>query len=204
MDRLSKMPFTHAEMTEETHFAVEVRRSHLHTIGQESGETSEFWSDALYEFLPDAPKSVHADVTGARDVARLLRDVAGIPMKDIRITQVCRKTVDIDETEKVGVLSDATDGLRLYRWRSEALRRYGCGHAFAMGGDVDEARSAAMLSFRAYLASEEWWGTGPEADGCFRFEDDREEYEAAILKFQADLDADPLAVGAAFLVLGSE
>jgi hypothetical protein len=190
-------------MTKETHFVIEVRQVHLHAVGRDTDVSPEVWSDALYEFLPDSPnQSVHCDADGARDVARLLRDVAGVPVEDIRITQVSRTPVPMEADEADA--SSAGEIQRLYRWYSEALRRYGCGHAFALGRTLDEARSAAMLAFRSHLASDDWWGTGPEADGSFRFEDDREEYEAAVMKFQADIDADPFAVGEAFIVLGSE
>lgn len=192
-------------MTEGTQFVVEVRFAHLHAVGRDLDILPETWSDALYELLPDGPiRSVHWDIKGARDVACLLRDVAGIPEDDIRITRVIRTTVPIDEPADASASADTSDELRLYRWRSEALKNYGYGHAFAVGRSINDARSAAMTSFKAYLSSDEWWGNGPDAEGNFRFEEDREDYEAEISKFQRDLDADPIAVGEAFVVRGSE
>ncbi len=94
--------------------------------------------------------------------------------------------------------------MRLYRWYSEALKNYGYGHAFAIGRSPDDARLAAMAAYKEFLASDAWWGETPDADGNFRCDDDREDYEAAIARFEADLREEPAAVGEAFVVKGSE
>lgn len=187
----------------EEQFVVEVRFAHLHAISRDIDVLPEAWSDALYELLPDGDnRSVHADAAGARSVARRLRNSAGIPPEDIRITQVTRSVVPIDDA--AGEAGDGREGLRLYRWYSEALRNYGYGNAFAQGRSADEARTAAMAAYKEYLASDAWWGEVPDAEGNFRYEDDREDYEAAVARFEADLKAEPAAVGEAFVVKGSE
>lgn len=187
-------------MTMETTFVVEVRQVHLHALGRDLDVLPDVWSDALHEFLPDGDsRSVHGDVASARAAARRLREVADIPPEDIRITQVARADISIEADEE-----PESAGLRMYRWRSEALMNYGYGHAFAMGCSPDEARIAAMAAYKAYLASDAWWGEAPDEDGSFRFEEDREDYETAIERFEADLRADPAWVGEAFVVRGSE
>jgi hypothetical protein len=184
----------------ERQFLVEVRVAHLHAVGRDLDVLPESWSDALYELLPEGDsRSVHADAAGARTVARRLVDSAGIPPQDIRITQVTRSDICID-----GDAEPEVGSLLLFRWSSEALRNYRSGHIFALGRSADEARPAALAAYKAFLASDSWWGEAPDADGNFAWEDAREDYEAAVARFEEDLKAEPAAIGDAFLVQGSE
>ncbi len=189
-------------MSDELKFLVEVRQEHLRGFERDDDVAPEAWSDALHELLGREVCSTYDDLSDALSVARRLRDVVGIPKVDIRIVQVVRSIVSLEEPDETE--TGAGQVLRLYRWRSEALMNYGYGHAFALGSSVDEARSAAMAAYKAHLSSDEWWGNGPDEQGNFYFDEDREDYEAAIAKFTADLNADPIAVGDAFVVRGSE
>jgi hypothetical protein len=173
---------------------------HLHALGRDLDVLPDVWSDTLHEFLPDGDsRSVHGDVASARAIARRLREVADIPSEDIRITQVAKSNISID-----GDAEPEAGSLRLFRWSSEALRNYRSGHIFALGRSADEARPAAMAAYRAFLASDSWWGEAPDADGNFAWEDAREDYESAIARFEEDMKAEPAAAGDAFLVQGSE
>lgn len=184
----------------EIQFLVEVRLVHLHAVGRDVDVLPDSWSDALHELLPEGDnRSVHDDTAGARSVARRLIVSVGVPQEDIRITQVTRSSISID-----GDAEPEAGTLRLFRWSSEALRNYRPGHIFSLGRSAEEARPAAVAAYRAFLASDSWWGEPPDADGNFAWEDAREEYESALVRFEDDLKAEPDAVGDAFVVQGSE
>lgn len=91
--------------------------------------------------------------------------------------------------------------MQIYRWWSEALKRYADGHILVMADSVDAARELAKTEFEAWLpiAEERLFRDGQPYD-----EDAAEELDKLRTKLAADIAKDPAEIQGAFFLLGSE
>lgn len=91
--------------------------------------------------------------------------------------------------------------MQIYRWWSEALKRYAEGHILVLADSLEAARELAKTEFEA------WLPVGEERlfkDGQPYDEDAAEELEKLRAKFMADIAKDPDEIRSAFFLLGSE
>lgn len=91
--------------------------------------------------------------------------------------------------------------MQIYRWWSEALKRYAVGDILVMADSIEAARELAKTEFEAYLliAEERLFKDGQPWD-----EDAAEELEKLRAKLAADIAQDPREIKSAFFLLGSE
>lgn len=91
--------------------------------------------------------------------------------------------------------------MQIFRWWSEALKRYSEGHILVMADSLDAARELAKTEFEA------WLPVGVERlfkDGKPWDEGAEEDLEKLRAKFMVDIAKDPVETKAAFFLLGSE
>jgi hypothetical protein len=86
--------------------------------------------------------------------------------------------------------------MRLYRWSSKALQRYGNGIVGAVAGTEDEARGLILADFRAFYREEKFWMDPLDPD-------DIEDYERMLSRLREDI-AVPAQDTLTIFVMGSE
>ena len=91
--------------------------------------------------------------------------------------------------------------MQIYRWWSDALKRYADGHILVIADSLDTARELAKTEFEAWLpvGEERLFKNGKPYD-----EDAAEELERLWTKFRADIAKDPAEIKSAFFLEGSE
>ena len=87
--------------------------------------------------------------------------------------------------------------MKLYRFKSQALREYASGDALVVAGSLEEARRVLRAGFPQHLDEEyPWWDMS--------YEEDKEDRDNLLKQFDRDLLSTPEITTSGVYIRGSE